>query len=315
MVENFEEKKCPLCGALYAKKSRYCPNCGYIKPQSFKCAIILLVIFFFLISCLFLAKTHEQNKANSLVFKEIPLQKMSELSYKTKKEIFKKRIEAVQKTPVFTDLKNYQPNHEVYQFEDKAPWIGAEQIARFGMKDNKNIALGASRSSLALNNPALLISLIVPDFASQKDKVNFSEDDFLLPKKLEYNKESSTIKATFNIKPFFLNNPNYIGSAMFIDETNARDFGYNWLWAKKNKNVKFASTTNNFSIRPYKVLGVYKKGTSCAIKDGCNNYSPYQKELVFGIVDLPSSLEIKMYKNKPKAIGQKPDITYIMLFE
>lgn len=317
MVKKATEKKCPLCGALYAKKSRYCPNCGYIKPQSLKNSLIIFVVFSLLFSFLFINKKNDElnNPSSNLVFEEIKLNDMTELSGLTKEQIFKKRISLVNNSTVFKDLKDYKPNPEVYQIEDNIPWIGAEQIARFGMKDNKNIGLGLSRSSLAINNPELLISFIVPDFASQKDKTNFSKADFLLPQSLSFNKETNTLKATFNIKSFFEKNPNYIGSAMFIDETNARDFGYNWLYAKKKKNIKFANPQNNFSLRPYKAQGVYKKGNSCAIKTGCNNYSPYQQELVFGIIELPSSLEVKLYKNKPKTLRQEADITYIMLFK
>lgn len=315
-MANANEKKCPLCGALYSKKSRYCPNCGYIQQQGLKKALISLVITSLIISFLYINKKEDtvKNKKTNLVFKEIKLNDMSELSGLTKEEIFNKRIKLVKNSTVFADLKDYKPNPEVYKIEDNIPWIGAEQIARYGMKGNKNIGLGASRSSLAINNPELLISFIVPDFASQKDKTNFSKADFLLPKSLEYNKETNTLRAKFDIKTFFEKNPNYIGSAMFIDETNALDFGYSWLWAKNKKNVKFAKPNNNFSIRPYKAKGVYQKGTSCALEFGCNNYSPYQEELVFGIIDLPSSLEVKMYKTKP-TLRQKPDMTYIMLFE
>lgn len=293
---------------------------------------VLIIIFVCALFTLFLSKTKEKDSSSFLVSSnhiqkedlknsvQIPLRSLEELSGLKKEEIYKKRIAYVKSSSVLKDLKgeelkNYTPNNNVYNFEDNLSWIGLEQIVKYGMKDNKNIGKGTSRSSLAINNPELLVSFIAPDYSLQKDKKGFSCADYLLPNKLLWDRETKTIRAYFNITDFFKNNPTLIGSAMFIDETNARDLGYEWMLAQKQENIRFQNPQKNMRIRPYKPQGRYQKGTSCAIKEGCNNYSPYQEELVFGIIDLPSSIQIKFWNKKPETNHKKADVTYIMIFE
>lgn len=276
--------------------------------------LILLFIFIMLLGVImpFLSDKKPEKKASFHIkpsnysFVEVPLRPLSELSGLSKKEILNKREFFVKKSLVFGDLKNYTSSSEVYKIEDNLPWISVEQIAKYGIKDNPNIAKGLSRSSAAINNPELLISLNTPDYRALGLK---GSSNYLLAKKLLWDKNNNTLKAYFNMNPILA------GLPLFIDETNARDLGYNWIYCKKKKNIRFFNPQKSFKVRPYKLQGCYQKGFSCGLKGGCNNYSPYQEELVFGIIDLPSYLEIKLWKDKPHSIRQKADINYIMVFE
>ena len=60
--------------------------------------------------------------------------------------------------------------------------------------------------------------------------------------------------------------------------------------------------------------GYYHKGYSCGLKEGCNNYSPYQEDMVFTIIDT-GYLKLKLWKNKPLSVLKNADMTYIMHFE
>ena len=241
----------------------------------------------------------------------IPIREMTELSYLSKNEILNKRIEYVNNSKVFK-VENYKPREDVYQIEDYLPWISAYEIAANGIKDNKNIGEGASRCSLNINNPELLISFIIPEFEKGNRREKFSEADYFLPEKLLWDEKNKTIKAFFNTKSFYDLNPDYTGMAMYTDETNARDLGYNWVYCDESKNIQFVNEFTNISTAPYEMKGYYHQGNSCGLETGCNNYSPYQEEMPFRITKETGYLRLKMWKEKPKNKFQAPDIIYEM---
>lgn len=317
------QKACRFCNNTYNKKHKSCPHCGFREPMQIGfCFIFVLIILTSLILYFssggkylqfkqeILSKNHSKIENN---LKEISLRPLCNLSYLSKDEIFSKRIDYVKNSVVFND-KTYKPNQNVYQIEDKLPWIAADKISKYGLKNNPNIANGLSRHSISVNNPEILISFIVPDYSMKKNK-KYNEDDYLLPKKALWDFKNKTIKTYFNFSAFSNINPDFSTAPMYIDETNARDLGFNWILADETQGIMFENMTNNISIRPYKIKGCYKKGNGCGLKEGCNNYSPYQEEMVFRILEKNSYIKIKMWKNKPKRLNKKPDIIYEMYFE
>ncbi len=319
-MEKISLTRCPICGVEYEKSLNTCPNCGYKQPINFTktlwifIAIILpLTIFHFVDFSKFTVKTSETPSKEELIKEEIsiPIREMTELSYLSKDEILKKRIEYVNNSKVFK-TENYKPREDVYQIEDNLPWISAYEIALNGTKGNKNIGEGASRCSVSINNPELLMSFIVPEFQRKNARESFSEADYFLPEKLLWDEKNKTLKAHFNIKSFYDKNPDYMGMAMYTDETNARDLGYNWIFCDKSKNIQFVNEFNNISVEPYEMKGYYHKGFSCGLENGCNNYSPYQEEMPFRLIDNTGYLKLKMWKEKPKNKFQAPDIIYEM---
>jgi len=325
-MKNERATKCPVCGALFLENMKKCPVCGYKKPLDLNKT---LWIFIALLLPLTIIYTLGENAESSFVQKiktqeektlqeaeiSVPIRPMSELSYLTKDEIFAQRKKYVRKSLLFSDIKNYEPSLDVYKIESGLPWISAPEIAKNGVKDNPNIAKGVSRHSISINNPELLISFIVPNFSKARSKSRFSEADFFLPQKLLVNKEAKNIKAYFDIKTFYDKNLNLFASAMYPDETNARDFGYNWFYCDKRENIEFINAKNNISIKPHEVFGYYHKGFSCGVEGGCNNYSPYQEQLVFRIVQNEGYMRIRMWKKKPATKFQNPDMTYEMYFK
>ena len=241
----------------------------------------------------------------------IPLRNMSELSSLTKKEIIEKRIEYVNNSKILK-IKNYLPKAEIYQIEDNIPWISVEELTKNGIKNNPNIAKGLSRQSISINNPELLLTLMAPAFG-ERNKDEISELDYFFPTKLEYKKEN-ILEAHYNISDFYKKNPKYKGFEMVMDDTNARDFSYNWGYVLKQNNIIPIDYSGIFK-QPYFFQGYYHRGFSCGLKSGCNNYSPYQKEMNFRIINTPAYLEFKLWKVKPKNIEDKQDMLYRMYFD
>lgn len=242
---------------------------------------------------------------------DIPLRKMSELSSLTKKEIIEKRIEYVNNSKIFK-IKDYLPKAEIYQIEDNIPWISVEELTRNGLKDNPNIAYGLSRQSISINNPELLLTLMAPAFGKRSAK-QISNLDYFFPTKLEYKKEN-ILEVHYNISDFYKKNPNYKGFEMVMDDTNARDFSYNWGYVSEKENIS-PITFNGIFKQPYFFQGYYHRGFSCGLESGCNNYSPYQKDMNFRIMETPAYLEFKLWKTKPKSLEIKQDMIYRMYFD
>ena len=215
---------------------------------------------------------------------------------------------------VISHLKNYSPNEDVYRIEDDLAWISAYEIAKNGVKNNPNVGLGDSRHSISINNPELLLSFIVPQFNEGIDKNNFSTTSYFHPTKILWNKKERTIEAFFDITAFKKHHPKFQEVTMYPDETNARDFGYNWVYAPESMGLFFKDRQNNIERRLYRMQGYYHKGYSCGLKEGCNNYSPYQEDMVFTIIDT-GYLKLKLWKNKPLSVLKNADMTYIMHFE
>ena len=101
----------------------------------------------------------------------------------------------------------------------------------------------------------------------------------------------------------------------YFDETNARDLGYNWIKSSARNMVRFEKIFDNLEDKPYKMRGYYHRGYSCGLAGGCNNYSPYQEEMIINVNATPSYVKFKLWKKEPILPFQKADIIYEMYFE
>ncbi|MBQ8847507.1 MAG: hypothetical protein IJ003_01015 [Candidatus Gastranaerophilales bacterium] len=321
---NDKATKCPLCGEVFIEKTKICPNCFYKNPLGLRKALWTLIII--LLPLTFAYLILQNNDVDSSISsnqsyvvqakqkEEIKINPMTKLSGLSRKDIFAQRKKYVNSSLVFSHLKNYSPNEDVYRIEDDLAWISAYEIAKNGVKNNPNVGLGDSRHSISINNPELLLSFIVPQFNEGIDKNNFSTTSYFHPTKILWNKKERTIEAFFDITAFKKHHPKFQEVTMYPDETNARDFGYNWVYAPESMGLFFKDRQNNIERRLYRMQGYYHKGYSCGLKEGCNNYSPYQEDMVFTIIDT-GYLKLKLWKNKPLSVLKNADMTYIMHFE
>ena len=317
-------KECSNCKTVYPKKLNQCPNCNYKEPMKLDevlwifILLLLIVMFFQKISALGSDNTMQRSQnAKEEIFlpREISIRPLSNFSGLSRDEIFAKRKKYVQESVIFNKIKNYSPNKNVYKIEDNLGWISAYEISKNGVKNNPDITKGASRHSISINNPELLISFIIPTL-KRDEKTPFSELDYFLPYRIVWDKQKNTIRAHFKITDFFKSKQHkWTHITVYPDETNARDLGYDWVYAYNKKGVFFENKTNNMSIKPYKMKGYYHKGFACGLKEGCNNYSPFQSNMIFNIKKEGGYINFKLYKKQPNIHFSKPDIYYEMYFD
>ena len=323
-------KRCPICNTLYPSFKRECPNCFYKEPFDVNYILAIFLILAIIPLTYFhqassgksvlqkfenktntINSYHSKNNANNEYSKKIYLNSMSELSGLSKAEILDIRKKAVNNSIIFSDIKNYEPNSDVYKIQDNLPWISAYEISKNGTEKNLNIGVGASRHSTMIKNPEILLGYIIPEYNFKN--IEPDEVEYFFPKKITWDEKSKTIKIYFDYTSF-IKRHNYSNITVYTDDTNARDLGYNWIYCTKKEGAMF-NAVNNISKVPYKLKGYYHRGFACGLESGCNNYSPMQSEMIFKIISKNAILKFKFWKNKPFTPLQKADINYEMHFE
>ncbi len=238
---------------------------------------------------------------SNLVFNDV-----SDYDDLTKEEIYELRKKYVAASLFATP--DYQPSDEVFgQIASKKPWYGLDYSGCVrAVTGQKEVAQGPSEESRFINNPNMLIGVISGSKRVEKDNpVCFDTSYWILPVKLSYFRDENTIEAVYNFR--------YTGQ-MYLTGINARDLGYKYVYADEAENVKFRSQ-NNVSNTIHEFRDFIHLGASCGYKDGCNNGSPYQSELDYKYTDYPSTMEFKLWKNRPASINDKADINYRIVFK
>ena len=97
-----------------------------------------------------------------------------------------------------------------------------------------------------------------------------------------------------------------------LHDYNARDWGFEWVYAATSQNIRPVSKSELFS-RAIKMREYIHVGHSCRVPGGCNNASPYEKHLYVKLKKIPATLELYLYKTQPKDL-QEPDFRYFIHF-
>ena len=203
---------------------------------------------------------------------------------------------------------DYEPSDKVFgQIASKKPWYGLDYSGCITVvRGQKEVTQGPSEESRFINNPNMLVGVMSGSKMVEKsDPVCFDKSYWILPVKLSYFKDENTIEAVYDFR--------YSGS-MYMVGLNARDLGYKYVYAVKVENVRFKSQTN-ISNTIYEFKDFIHLGSSCGYNDGCNNGSPYQSELDYKYLSYPSTIELKLWKNKPAAVRDRADINYRIIFK
>lgn len=263
---------------------------------------------------------------------EIEVAPLEDFSGLSKDEILQKRQKAVETSPLFNLLGgNYKPNPNVYQIQDKAPWISAHQISCYG-NDTKNISQGVSRESLGILNPELLLHLEILSYRFHEKGLGCSSVDYLTPYKITYDEDENLIKAYIDYSSFVAKNKHRYNVSLM--NANAHDLGYNYIFATMvDKSYLLPATSYSENLKDDKpwfkwispinmtnsivqARGYYHLGRNvCKHLGGCNNYSPQQPEYDFYFVNYPFEIHFKLWKNMPNAVSDTPDISYHLIFE
>ncbi len=238
---------------------------------------------------------------------------MIELDFKTKEKIYQIRKKYVFQ---YSQLVNesYQPSEDVFgQIEDNKPWWGIDGHFYYG-PGNLSIE-GPSEESRFLINPYLLVGVIEPYAYSMIDRIDKPIAFPPKPLKLIWSGIDSTVKVQYDVSTYFYNLEKY--SYFMAKERklnliayNARDFGLNYLYVVpgKSRNIVSTNKTQNAIL----ILHFIHCGGSCGYPGGCNNMSPNQPELYIIINKVPAVACVKLWKENPSSIAQKPDMFYFI---
>lgn len=276
--------------------------------------------FFFLLASLFFypklsfCSGYDRYSSNSfLTSGPIVLAPMEKFSGLSRTDVLNKRISAVKTSPIFGNQPDYSPSDGVFQIEDGLPWIGAYEITCFGIRGSEDIGRGESRESVGILNPELLFIINMPSFAFH-DTTGCSPVDYLIPYRAYYNRSTNTISAYIDHSAFYRKNRTYTN--FILEDANARDLGYNYVFADQTNNVRFRDGTN-FSTEITQTSGFFHRGGSCRAPGGCNNYSPYESRYDFAMInpERPASLHIKLWKNRPESTSEPADINYELILQ
>ena len=263
--------------------------------------------------------TYQQTNANNPIIKDnygqeivdIPVEPLKEFSGLSKNEIFNLRKQAVNTSPIFSDM-DYTPSNEVFgRIDDNLPWISAEAALKWNKRKEMDVTDGVSCHSAGILNPELLYYVSIAD-----NTEDFYKDFYFLPYRVTYNPSTKTITAYIknDTKP----NVNY--QRITLADSNAHDLGYKYAYMNEHINIGFWDEGNykNNSLESgiKEVTGWYMHGSVCGVPGGCNNYAPYwQYYNQFYLKWLPATLNIKLWKNRPENTNKEADINFKMVFE
>lgn len=237
----------------------------------------------------------------------VPINPMSDLNNTTKNEIYAMRKSFVEKT-IFKN-RRYKPSESVFgQIVDNKPWLGIEALTCTGSGPNAN--KGLSEESRYINNPTMLIGLDRVNF-DDKPKNLCSVVDYLMPVRMNYSKDENTIKVVFEVSAY----KGDLGTHFLLKGLNAKDLGFKYAYANNTENVAFLQLDKNISTDVHEFKDFIHLGTVCGVEGGCNNGSPFQKELNYTVMKYPAKMHFKLWKNLPKNKEQDADINYLIILK
>ena len=291
---------------------------------SAKIIIFLVIIFYYFPFFIFGYKDNNILKINDYSnFQTLKINPSSEYDYLSKQQIFDIRKQHV-KNSLF-DKENYEPNTTVFgSIVDNKPWWGSIKCNQLNYKGDyhENIQ-GPAKVSVLMNNPNALVGLSMPyipwDIGTNKEFCTSDYSNFS-PISLQYDEKDKLIIAKYYLTKNFLKlrtkvNNRYTRYLIQLSGLNARDFGYDYMYIFDTKNIKMYSEYNNATEDISTFRDYIHQGGSCKFKDGCNNISPMQNDLIFSVKSLPAEINIKLWKKKPINKYIKADMYYKIIFE
>jgi len=215
------------------------------------------------------------------------------------------------------DFDQYTPNEYVFgKIADDKPWIGIRAATcNWTESTTKEKTEGDSEESVFIDNPLALVMIEMPYYTLSLPQT-CDEKAYLVPTYLTYSKSMNTFTLRYNISEYqnVLAPENRNIGMYSLKSINARDLGYNWVYAYEAPKIVFYSD-NGIDIHPYKFKDFIHVGSSCEVQGGCNNGSPYQPEVGFAFKKLPAKLRLKLWKDQPKSPSKSADVYYDIVFE
>lgn len=288
-----------------------------------KIVILAAVIYFCFPSVFFSFNDNKMlNIRDYSNFQSVQVNPLSEYNYLTKKQIFDIRKNHV-KNSLFSK-EDYEPDTRVFgAIADSKPWWGTVTCGKLNYKGDYHERIeGASKVSAQMNNPDALVGLSLPflpwDLGDNKEFCTADYSKFL-PISIQYSKENNLIIAKYKLTKNFLKFRARVNSRntrypIQLSGLNALDFGYDYVYAYDTKNISMYDQNYNVTD-DLKIFRDYiHLGGSCKYKDGCNNISPMQNDLMFTVTALPAEINLKLWKKKPMNKYVKADMYYRIQF-
>lgn len=288
-----------------------------------KIVILAAVIYFCFPSVFFSFNDNKMlNIRDYSNFQSVQVNPLSEYNYLTKKQIFDIRKNHV-KNSLFSK-EDYEPDTRVFgAIADSKPWWGTVTCGKLNYKGDYHERIeGASKVSAQINNPDALVGLSLPflpwDLGYNKEFCTADYSKFL-PISIQYSEENNLIIAKYKLTKNFLKfrasvNRRNTRYPIQLSGLNALDFGYDYVYAYDTKNISMFDQNNNVTD-DLKIFRDYiHPGGSCKYKDGCNNISPMQNDLMFTVTALPAEINLKLWKKKPMNKYVKADMYYRIQF-
>lgn len=206
----------------------------------------------------------------------------------------------------------YVFSKEVYgQIEDGRPWWGLQ--GQFCNGPGPKSIEGPSEESRFILNPFLLLMLDAPTAFICPDPGCFPVQPGP-PESVQWYPVPGQLILTYRLSRYFsectaMHGKN-CGPKVVIDAQNARDLGYNYILIDTR-----ASHGVSQDFKPgafgsiYQLRNYIHRGGSCGYPGGCNNGSPDQPQLRIYTDYLPGLITALLWKDKPKDISRKPDVT------
>jgi hypothetical protein len=266
---------------------------------------------------------------------DIGIQPPAELDSKTRAEVLQLRREAALRYPGLL-AGSYEPSDAVFgQIQDGLPWWGIAGQFFYG-SGGRSID-GPSEETRFILNPYLLVAA---DFNGLSiwsrtgsplvwDKARISESlldrpDFpltCLPSTLRWRPREARAEVTYFLSGClaamnrWTARPLTVAQASFdLIAYNARDLNLNYLYVLPEDSLGLAQ--DNLPTAPVAIPQFIHKGNSCGYPGGCNNMSPYVQDMSgVRIERLPAEAMIHLWARRPKSVGQKPDMVFVMRFE
>lgn len=260
----------------------------------------------------------------------IDLHPPSDLDGMTRWQVYEVRRQAVAEHP---DLaRNYSPSGAVYgSISSGAPWWGT--VGQFLHGPGPDSTEGPSEEARYVVNPYLLVGVDIFE-ASRWGGFRWDHDalaelpsagaELILtipPTALTWWPAESRAEVVYDattlvdsVSPFAIPPPALPLDGTHIDPQNARDLGLNflYLYLEASEHVTQAHRTPE----PVLIRSFLHRGGSCRYPGGCNNGSPYQRQLDdLRIEQLPARLVVKLWQEAPESAGDAADFEFVVRFE
>jgi hypothetical protein len=242
----------------------------------------------------------------------IVLREPVEFDFLNKSDVLDMRREAVGE---YAELVNgpYRPSEEVFgAIEDGMPWWGL--MGQYCGGPGKESIDGQSEEGRFVLNPFLLLAV---DDASVKYSGRGCFPVYPHPVELHWYAADSKAVVSYNMTRFMAEEgiPYLADYPFMLENVNARDFSLNYAYAEPahSGNTRPARGSELFK-RPCYLKGFIHRGGSCGYPGGCNNGSPFDQNMVFYVDELPGTVNLMLWRDKPADTSQEPDFTYIINF-